>query len=343
MPTLNGNPKDENLKVYLQSVLKRMLYQHFLYYLLLGFSIAGILIVLLLVFSFLFPWPQLNRFCVITASCSIGFLILLANVRRPGLWDAACFVDSHGLKERVTTAWEMEAQDSEILRMQREDALQHLRLFDAEKEIKISIPSRTAKICASTIMLSIVLLLLPNPMQPELEKAKAVKTEIQAKEKNVEKVKKELEEDNLQYPDANREQAIAALEELEKKLHKADKMEEALKALSAAEEKLNKLQEQEKSAKDDMQGLISSLQEQELGRKLADSVSKGDIEDSRKQVQGIKSQQGKEIEQKKEELAGSLEKASQQMQDSQLKQTTQQLASSLCSKDNRNEAGSSPG
>jgi len=232
---------DKRIIAALRPVLRRIQLQHYLHWLLRGLAGALLLSAFFLLLSFFFPWVGVKQLCLYTLGASLLLAWGWAFWRRPGLWTAACISDTKGLQERVSTALELSAEDSEMIRRQRRDALEQLQAFDFKTAFPFVFPAREGKIIAAGLLLVGLFCFLPNPQQAEVDRAIAVKKEIARQEKKIEAVKKEIQAKSGQIPLKELEKTVSSLEKLQKDLHEAGDMKKALKSLAQAEETLEQL------------------------------------------------------------------------------------------------------
>ncbi len=233
--------KDKRITAALRPVLRRIQIQHYLGWLLRGLAGALLLSAFFLLLSFFFPWVGVKQLCLYTLGASLLLAWGWAYWRRPDLWNAACMSDAKGLQERVSTALEWSAEDSEMIRRQRHDALEQLRAFDFRTAFPFVFPAREGKIIAAGLLLVGLFCFLPNPQQAEVDRLIAVKKEIVRQEKKIEAVKREIQAKSSLIPVKELENTVSSLEKLQKDLHEAGDMKKALKSLAQAEETLEQL------------------------------------------------------------------------------------------------------
>lgn len=249
---------------------------------------------------------------------------------RPGTWEAACAVDARGLRERVTTALEFSGVQSLLVNCQRQDALSKLKGFDAKGQYPLRWPRWTSRILACSLVLVLVLAVLPNPMQPEVERRVAVKKEIDRQEKKIEQVKKKLQDKNEVVQSPTRQETINTLEELQKSLGKAGEEKKALQALAGAEEKLNReLQDTEPGFKDDISRLAGVFREHKQTRELADKMASGDAAGTRQEVEKLAKSLGSMGEKERQALATGLQNAAGDISNSGLGKALQEAGCAL--------------
>ncbi|MDD4626845.1 MAG: hypothetical protein PHP87_07130 [Syntrophomonas sp.] len=232
---------DKRIIAALRPVLRRIQLQHYLHWLLRGLAGALLLSAFFLLLSFFFPWVGVKQLCLYTLGASLLLAWGWAFWRCPDLWNAACMSDAKGLQERVSTALELFAEDSEVIRRQRRDALEQLQAFDFRTAFPFIFPAREGKIIAAGLLLVGLCCFLPNPQQAEVDRAIAVKQEIARQEKKIEAVKKEIQAKSGLIPAKELEKTANSLEKLQKDLHEAGDMKKALKSLAQAEETLEQL------------------------------------------------------------------------------------------------------
>lgn len=311
---------DRELEKALHSVLQRISYQHYFNWLLRGLA-AGILIsACFLLLSRFWPWAEVKTFCLLGAAIVLLLALMIAFFKRPDIWEAACRADACGLKERVSTACELSGLESDIARRQREDALQNLNAINAKDKFPFFVPLRERRALGGAVLLLLLLVYLPNPMQAQVEKQQEIIKEIACQEKKIEEVKKELQEKEEKFSLEERAELIDVLEDLQKDLQEADKLEEALKSLSGAETEMQEKQASGDSG-EDIQELLAEMKENESSRELAEKMAAGDIEGSQKELdklldkEGEMPGEGNEAEESEEEM---LEKALAQIPDAKL-------------------------
>lgn len=226
-------------------VRRRLAAQHYLEYLLRGLMVSLLLSVVFLLISFMVPWLEVVQVCLQMAAAATAIALLWAWGHRLDLWDAACLVDSRGLKERVSTALELSGRQSDMTVRQRQDTLNQLRAYDWRSHFPWTFPKLETRVIGATLLLIALLCVLPNPQQAEIDRELAVRKEIKQQEQKIAEVKKELEKKAKSAPDAQRQEAVKALQELQENLQQSGNIKNALKSLARAEEQLAALSEAE--------------------------------------------------------------------------------------------------
>lgn len=291
------NTRDYEIEKALQPVVVRLLYQHYLNSFGRGLAIGTVLSVLLLLLSFVHPLPDVYFWCVCGCLISVIFSFIIACILRPDYRMAARCADSNGLKERITTALEASGNKSLMAKMQRMDALAHLKVYDAKLNFPVKYPLKEGRVCIFSVVIIGFMLLLPNPMQAEIEKQDKVEKIVAKQVQKVKAVKKEMKDKQAELSLEQREAAINTLDELEAELKDTKTLSEALKSISKAEDELNQLHSSEKySGEENIEEMVNALKSLELTKKLGDKISEGDIKGSREETADLLEQFGEKTE-----------------------------------------------
>lgn len=307
--------RDEAIEYALSPVLARLRVQHFLNWVSRGLAAGAVLSALFLVVSYVWPWPDVGYWCLGAGTGAVLLALVIGVITCPGIWEAACQVDGAELKERVTTALEMSGMQTEMTSRQRRDALYHLRLFDIEKHFPWRFPRREGQVLAAAALVAVLALVLPNPMQSEVERIKAVRQEIARQEQQVEEIKKELEKKNQAVLAEKRTEAVETLQELQQALQAATEEREALSALGRAEEQLTSLADSKQSGAgaEDLEQLAARLSEQEKARGLAEKLASGDGPAIEKEAEELGQELTTMSPSERQALADSLQEAAEQV------------------------------
>lgn len=264
---------------------------------------------------------------VACAVISSGFIISLFKTPKDQV--AAKILDSKGLKERTLTALELLNEDSAVAILQRQDALEHLKTLNIKEAIKIKVPTRYM-IISSLLAISIVISgFIPNPMEKKAIEIFNVKKEISRQQKEVEGIIKRVENNN-ELTLQQKEEAMAALEELKKELSKAKDVKDGLKALERTENKIEMLKQ--KYTDKDLNNIIEELSKNEVTKDLAETLKRGDtnrlksdLQRAADELKNLNQEDLKELSQNLSQLAKSLE------QNPQLAEAFYELAQKMAS------------
>jgi len=238
-----------------------------------------------------------------------GFILSL--FKTPKNETAAKLLDSKGLKERTLTALELLNEDSAVAILQRQDALEQLKSLNIKETIKIKFPARYMMISALLAISIVISGFIPNPMEEKAIEIFNVKKEISRQQKEVEKIIERVENNN-ELTLQQKEEAMAALEELKKELNKAKDVKEGLKALERTENKIEMLKQ--KYTDKDLDKIIEEFSKNEITRDLAETLRRGDTYRLKSELQravddlkNLNEEELKELSQNLSQLAKALE------------------------------------
>ncbi|TYQ18361.1 UNVERIFIED_CONTAM: hypothetical protein Cloal_0793 [Acetivibrio alkalicellulosi] len=202
--------------------------------------------------------------------CSFVVSIFL----KPGMTKTIVLADSLGLKERLTTSFELKEDSTSMSVLQRKDTLEVLSNTDFKSLYPIKVPYN--KIITGTILLIMTLFVFIIPTQAK-ERAlieQEVLNEAKAAIKMIEEEKKALNSDE-KVSKERLEEINATIDNLLSQLKSAKNEEDALKALSKAK---NELEELKKDSSDKLQRFNEKLMENQLFQDAAKAIDEGDNE-----------------------------------------------------------------
>jgi chemotaxis protein histidine kinase CheA len=229
----------------------------------------------------------------------LGTILIYSIFHRMSLNRVAQRVDLElGLKERLSTAFELETQlsqpdqnqPSDLPTYQHSDALATAHAIDPRWAFPLTWLRRPTLVAAGMLVAVLVLTYLPNPMDVVLAERAAVAKAAQEQAEKVEQLKQEIEQSTTLTPElqaellhqlaelaqqlrdnpGDREKALADLSKLEENLRRrldpnADQMQAALDAISA---QLQSLAQMENSNSTNPELTAAALEK--LAKELAD-------------------------------------------------------------------------
>ena len=246
------------------------------------------------------PWAGVRGWAAGAAAAGLVVAGLWAWVSRPGYWETARCGDSLGLAERITTALELGESTSPMAVRQRVDALDHLRSFPAAERMPIRVPVRKVQVLAALAVVSVGLMVWPNPMQAVAEQKAKVASTIHKEEKKIDEVTRKVAQNRSLSP-VQRQRILRTLEQLKQELRQAKGAEKALQALSRAEQKLappNSGPGTSKMLNDVAQALKSNPATRRLGNKVAQGDLAGikkELADLEKNIKSLSDKQKQDI------------------------------------------------
>ncbi|MGK0465652.1 hypothetical protein [Clostridium sp.] len=276
--------------------------------------------------------PIYNVYQKVTYICAAAIVMALfySLIVRPDLKAIAAKVDSFELKERVSSAIEIENKECIYKELLARDALNNLKGLNYKKNISL-IPKK--KFLLSLCVLLVILLgstLLPDPLSSLAEKNHA--TDVYKKQE-VEKVNSAVKKvyEDTKLSTQQKEDLIAKLEELKAELKTTKDIEEVKKAVQKTTEKLA-LKKNEELSKD-LKNLEAKLGENKDTEKLSEALKKNDKESVKKELDKLKEELKTMDENSKKDLKKTLSKASAATSNSDLKDGLDALGDGISSGD----------
>lgn len=193
-------------------------------------------------------------------------------IRYPTRKRVAARIDAMGLQERATTMLAFQNVDTEIVQLQRTDAITHIQKA-SPKQMKLQIKRADCLICIVSICLAFVMLVLPFNVfafgetadNADAQQDQIIKDLIAQLREDVKEA--ELEEQLKESLDQIIDELEEDLESAESELEQAAQIQQAIKEMQGLMEKAltkNKIGE--------------ALQKYELTRDLGEAISDGDAE-----------------------------------------------------------------
>ena len=202
----------------------------------------------------------------------ISFVLIFFLRLYPTKKAVAARIDETGLQERVGTMLEYKDGDTEILKLQRSDALMHLNRVQP-RQLKSHLRKKDFLVCMISVLLTAILLMIPY----DLFSVDVVATEENAEQ---EETVRELIE---QLREEVKEAALSA--ELEEQLNDIiDKLEEDLQNTSSELETAAQIEQARQQLQEALEQALTkykigeALQKYDLTRTLGEAISAGDID-----------------------------------------------------------------
>lgn len=286
---------------------------------------AGILLGLLSrivpVYRVYILWGYISA--VILALSLLGLFAMI-----PGLSAIARMADSFGLKERVSTALELQNQTSEYKDPLLNDTVIHLEKLNYKEKMSLS-PHKN--ILITILVLAIVFgvtAILPDPLKDKAQLAHELKEYKTEQKKKVDKTEEEVKK-NAALTQEQKKELLDKLAELKKELKNVKDIKEVEKVLEKTAKKLelkiDKLKDQ------NLKNMAEKLAENKETKDLANALKSGKPEDIQKQLQELKEKLKNMDGAGKSSLQNALANASNSMSDGDLKDSLNALNSSISS------------
>ncbi|MDR3585449.1 MAG: hypothetical protein P4L59_09010 [Desulfosporosinus sp.] len=323
----------QHLLKALKPVLRHISWQHYVKWLVRGFTISSGSALLVFTAARMFPIYNSSSWVVVLSLLLLLSVMLRAFKVRPGLWEAALSVDRAGLKERATTAWQLQDAVDGLAQRQRQDALEHLNGFAFKKALPWPRYGQQLGRLTALLVVVLVLALWPNRMDEIARLNHEAKEELIATQGVVQKVEELLKNDPKISADLKR-QLADDLTKLQQELKKAKSLGEGAEALAKTQKELTtKLSQTEE--KQNLDKLAFRLQQNPATKGTGAALQKRDVADLRQQTSELekKIKEMEPAEREKlakffEEIAKSQEKAGNSNRAGDLNKASQAIGSS---------------
>ena len=325
---------------------------------LLNLSIAGLKILLCLIFSLLLislfiAIPYVLEISLVILVLGLIIILIYGFIKAPKKDKVALMVDSKGLNERLITSLELVNCEDNISIAQKKDTVECIKNFDIKKNLKIDIDKKQLLLSVALIFMCALVMFVPTTARKEAQKIrdfdKYQKTVIEKVEKEKEDIEKsdeltkeEKEELKKILEDAKKElkesekksEVNKTLERLEKKLEDKKKSLTSEKAKEAVEKAKKDLlndfnKEKEESAKKDVNKLVNELMKKQESKPLAEAVLNGEQEAINKELAEIQKKLASMNSAELNELSEALKDAALEMSDEELAQALENAANSV--------------
>lgn len=317
----------------LKPVLRHITWQHYAKWLVRGLTIAAGSALLVFIVARIFPLYASRSWAVGLSLLLLVSVMLRAFMLRPSLWETALTVDRAGLKERMTTAWQLQDSLDVLAQLQRQDALEHFNRFSFKKALPWPKWGKQSGMLAALLVAVLVLTFWPNRMDEIARANHEAKEELVATQGMVKEVEELLKNDQQISPDVKK-QLSDELTKLQQELKKAKSLGEGAEALAKTQKELTtKLSQVEE--KQNLDKLAFRLQQSPTTKEAGAALQKRNALDFQKQAEELekKMQEMDPAEREKlskffEEIAESLEKAGNSNLAGDLNKVSQAIGSS---------------
>lgn len=221
----------------LRPVKRRMRTQRTFIWALYGLFAGAVGVLLLRAASFVWAFPTVAIWGAVTLAALPAIFALVAWLWPITSLDAARQADALGLMARAQTAVMLGGCDTDMARLQREDALSSLKTLEPARQMALK-PPRLSWIgtlaCAALMGVSF---LIPNPQAQAIRAQEAFHAEMVEQAQKVDEGATALDAEAAETPELRR-----LLGELSGELRRAESVRDALTAIDTAERKVESLE-----------------------------------------------------------------------------------------------------
>lgn len=276
----------------LKPALRHITWQHYSKWLVRGLTIAAGSALSVFIVARIYPLYASSSWAVGLSLILLIAVMLRAFMLRPGMWETALTLDRAGLKERVTTAWQLQDSLEVLAQRQRQDALEHLNGFAFKKALPWPSLNKQWGILVALLVAISVLTFWPNRMDEIAQANHEAKEGLIATQAMVKEVEELLKNDPEISADLKR-QLSDQLTKLQQELKKAKSLGEGAEALAKTQKELTKKLSQAEE-KQNLDKLAFRLQQSPSTKGAGAALQKRDAPDFR--------QQSEELEKKMKEM-----------------------------------------
>lgn len=301
-------------KLFLESFLRRLLYQSIIALCILFF------VLLLSKVKYIYHVNLLYAFILVFSICSCVLLSIFLD--RPTDEQAAHAGDKLGYEQRLVTALELLKQDDQSImsKLVIEDALQKTRGNNLGKQYRFKLPIKLFKINGILLVGIFVTAFVSAPqkepigqlIQPEIAQIQQIKKEVN---KQNEMKKEQLKQFNQQ------------INALTKGIKKSVTKSEAVKAIQNTQQELKKLEK--KNDSNDLKKIGESLSQNEQTKELSQALQNGNSEKIAEALANLQKQMQQKDKTELSALSDFLKEAANGLTDKQLSQAINEFAQQM--------------
>ena len=193
--------------------------------------------------------------------CVVGSLIV-TGVTAPSMKQAALTLDSHGLQERLITAFELAGKEDTFSMLQKQDTITRLQGMNMREEFPVRISWKRLGMTVGMLAIFGVILTIPTASKEVALEQHQVAEQVKEEQKKIEDQKKKVEQaDGLTKEE--RDQLLEALQKTSMELGEAKNEEALAKEKERAELKLEQV--------------AQSIKDKEISRQIEDLAYGGRV------------------------------------------------------------------
>ncbi len=292
---------------------------------------GGVVGMLLAYTSLLIPVPFLVRSILLIYGISAAVGVIIASFSVPGTKVLIETADALGLKERLATAWQLQAEETVIARLQRNDTISTVASADFRRLYPIRLPAKLAIVLVACLVLTSISFIIPAYARESAEQIEKLQNVVEEQLEELKKVSEELK-NSKDIEESELDKILEEAARLTEELKEARTEEEAMKALSRAENELEKLDLQKQLSK-----LGEAMSQNDMTSGIGKAVKDENATELKQALEQLKQQLEKE-EISPEELAEMLKQVAEQLENQELAEKLMQAAEGLNSADTQEQA-----
>ena len=223
------------MKKALSPIRRRIRLQHGLSGLCWGLLGQTAFSLVILILSFFIPLEKRNAWII--AGLALPCMDLLMGLLWPVSYlQAARKADEQGLKERAQTAWSLQDRQDDMARLQREDAISHLKTMP---RMPLRVSAKPLIAAGACMAAALILFFVPNPQDGVLRQRADLRQKLEKPAAALEKAADKLEDSVLDKKTVQELRRL--LGDLARETRQARDSREALTQVSQAQQRMEKL------------------------------------------------------------------------------------------------------
>jgi len=223
------------MKKALSPIRRRIRLQHGLSGLCWGLLGQTAFSLVILILSFFIPLEKRNAWII--AGLALPCMGLLVGLLWPVSYlQAARKADEQGLKERAQTAWSLQDRQDDMARLQREDAISHLKTMP---RMPLRVSAKPLIAAGACMAAALILFFVPNPQDGVLRQRADLRQKLEKPAAALEKAADKLENSVLDKKTVQELRRL--LGDLARETRQARDSREALTQVSQAQQRMEKL------------------------------------------------------------------------------------------------------
>ena len=322
---------DLDIKKILNRIKRRLFVAQLINYLIICIIIGVSIGVGIVILSRFIPIYKPYRLSGILVGIAALISVIWCFIKMPKDITTALKADSLGLKERITTSLELKGNEEIMARLQKKDALKHIRKLDYKRELTL-VPNK--KFLISLLILVCIfsgLSFVPNDLNEVAIKNHQLKIDKKTAFKEVEKIEKKVEE-NKNIDEIKKAELLNNLSELKKQVKESENKESIDKNLEKSSKKLELLKKE--LLNDDLKKVSETFMKNELTKEIGKMLKEKNQEKLSEELKKV-SEKLKDVSQEElSELAKNLNELSKELSNNpELAESIASLASKLAEGD----------
>lgn len=281
---------DDNILHQLKTVKRRLFLKQSVIACAVGLCIGLSLWLGIVVLSQFTPIYRVYEKGAITAIIITILSLIASLLKYPDTKKAARVCDAGGLKERVTTAIELQGKEDTLSLLVKKDALDKLKRVNHKRIIKVAMPERYLYVISLLAIAIFFTVFLPHPLKETARLNHELKVLKNEQLQKLEEVSKDISKDledlaaTGEITPEKKAEAEKILQDLKKNISESKSSEEISKAVNRGIAKIENL----KKSGDSLEAAASELSKNPAAKELSKAISEGNGKNIESEISNLK-------------------------------------------------------